>query len=80
LGQAAPSTPEHVPLEMTIGQAEPDIVPSLIVVNANGASLQGGMLTLNGVAPNSIVFRGPPGTGGRTCAHDAPARGMVAQQ
>jgi hypothetical protein len=56
LGQAAPSTPKHVPLEKTIGQAEPDIVPSLIAINANGASLQGGMLTLNGVAPNSIVF------------------------
>jgi hypothetical protein len=60
LAQTAPSTPEHVPLEKTIGQVGPDIVPSLIVINANGASLQGGTLTLNGVAPNSIVFADRP--------------------
>jgi hypothetical protein len=60
LAQTAASTPEHVPLEKTIGQAAPDIVPSLIVMNARGASLQGGMLTLTGVAPNSIVFADRP--------------------
>jgi hypothetical protein len=60
LAQTAPSTPEHVPLEKTIGQAGPDIVPSLIVMNARGASLQGGKLTLTGVAPNSIVFADRP--------------------
>jgi hypothetical protein len=43
-----------------IGQAEPEIVPSLIVINAHGASLQGGQLTLAGVAPNSIVFADRP--------------------
>jgi hypothetical protein len=59
LAQSAPS-PEHVPLEKTIGQAGPDIVPSLIVLNARGASLQSGKLTLNGVAPNSIVFADRP--------------------
>ena len=60
LAQTAPSTPEHVPLQKTIGQAGPDIVPSLIVMNARGASLQGGKLTLTGVAPNSIVFADRP--------------------
>jgi hypothetical protein len=60
LAQTAPSTPPHVPLEKTIGQPGPDIVPSLIVMNARGASLQGGKLTLTGVAPNSIVFADRP--------------------
>jgi hypothetical protein len=60
LAQTAPSTPEHVPLQKTIGQAGPDIVPSLIVMNARGASLQGGKLMLTGVAPNSIVFADRP--------------------
>ena len=49
-----------MPLQKTIGQAGPDIVPSLIVMNARGASLQGGKLTLTGVAPNSIVFADRP--------------------
>jgi hypothetical protein len=49
-----------VPLQKAIGQAKPEIVPSLIVMNARGASLQGGQLTLNGVAPNSIVFADRP--------------------
>lgn len=60
LAQTMPSTPQHVPLEKTIGQAKPEIVPSLIVLNANGAGLQGGKLTLTGVAPNSIVFADRP--------------------
>jgi len=58
--QTAPPAPQHMPLEKTIGQAGPDIVPSLIVLNARGASLQGGKLTLTGVAPNSIVFADRP--------------------
>ena len=60
LAQTTPATPEHVPLQKTIGQAGPDIVPSLIVMNARGAGLQGGKLTLTGVAPNSIVFADRP--------------------
>ena len=61
--QTSPTTstaPPHVPLQKTIGQAGPDIVPSLIVMNSRGASLQGGKLTLTGVAPNSIVFADRP--------------------
>src|SRR6476659_2086525 len=37
-----------------------EMVPSLIVVNAHGASLQGETLTLNGVAPSAIVFADRP--------------------
>jgi hypothetical protein len=58
LAQTAP--PEHLPLQKAIGQTGPDIVPSLIVMNARSASLQGGKLTLTGVAPNSIVFADRP--------------------
>src|SRR5215475_9747848 len=60
LAQSAPPTQQHVPLQKAIGQAGPDLEPSLIVMNARGASLQGGKLTLTGVAPNSIVFADRP--------------------
>src|SRR6266566_2620734 len=61
LAQTTPSTPQHIQLQKTIGQQDkPEIVPSLIVMNARGASLQGGKLTLTGVAPNSIVFADRP--------------------
>ncbi len=56
--QSAP--PPHVPLQKTIGQARPEIVPSLIVMNADGASLDGTTLTLSGIAGNSIVFADRP--------------------
>lgn len=49
-----------MPLQKTIGEAKPEVVPSLIVMNASGASLQGGKLTLTGIAPNSIVFADRP--------------------
>ena len=60
LAQTTTSTQQHMQLQKTIGQAKPEIVPSLIVINARGASLQGGKLTLAGVAPNSIVFADRP--------------------
>ena len=60
LAQSTPSTQQHVPLAKTIGETGPGIVPSLIVINARGASLQGGQLTLTAVAPNSIVFADRP--------------------
>ena len=37
-----------------------DMVPSLIVVNAHGATLRGDRLTLAGVSPNSITFADRP--------------------
>ena len=60
LAQTTPPAPPHVPLQKTIGQARPAVVPSLIVMNAHGASLQGGKLTLTGVAANAIVFADRP--------------------
>src|SRR5262245_44217078 len=56
---ASPPAP-HVPLQKTIGQAGPEIVPSLIVLNARGASLQDGKLILTGAAPNAIIFADRP--------------------
>jgi hypothetical protein len=58
--QTATTPPEHVPLQKTIGQGVPKVVPSLIVMNARGASLQGGKLVLTGVAANSILFADRP--------------------
>lgn len=57
---AAPSlaAPAHVPLQKTIGQARPEVVPSLIVMNAGGAILESG--TLKDVAASSIVFADRP--------------------
>ncbi len=71
---------QHVPLEKTIGGDKPEIVPSLIVMNARGATLQGGQLTLAGVAPNSIVFADRPVRASGPFPHDRLARGMVAGQ
>src|SRR5918993_3620788 len=60
LSQDATTKP-HVPLEKTIGRTTPTgPVPSLAVLNAAGAKLEGGKLTLTGVAPNSIVFADRP--------------------
>lgn len=56
----AQGVPAHVPLQKTIGQARPEIVPSLIVMNSAGATLDGGKLVLKGIAGNSIVFADRP--------------------
>ena len=50
----------HAPAQKTIGVAKPRIVTSLIVMNARGATLDGGKLTLTGVSPNSIMFADRP--------------------
>ena len=39
---------------------KPEIVPSLIVMNSHGATLQGGKLTLTNVSPNVIIFADRP--------------------
>lgn len=63
--------PPHVPLQKTIGQAaKTEVVPSLIVFNARGASLQGDKLVLSGIVPNSIVFADRPV---RAAGHDTTA-------
>ena len=51
----------HVPLEKTIGTVTPSApVPSLAVINSDGAKLEGDKLTLTGVSANSIVFADRP--------------------
>jgi len=59
--QAAEPANQHVPLAKTIGKvsnAAP--VPSLGVINADGATLADGKLTLTGVSHNVIVFADRP--------------------
>ena len=48
------------PAQKQIGGAKAEMVPSLIVMNARGATLQGGTLTLSGISPNSIIFADRP--------------------
>lgn len=59
-GQTADAPPKHVPLQKTIGQARPEIVPTLIVMNSQGATLKDGKLVLTGIAKNSILFADRP--------------------
>jgi hypothetical protein len=59
LPAAAQTKTPHVPLQKTIGQQSTP-VPSLAVLNAKGAKLEGSKLTLIGVLPNSIVFADRP--------------------
>jgi hypothetical protein len=59
LAQTAP-TPS-VPKQIGVASnAKPEIVPSLIVMNSRGATLQGATLTLTGVSPNAIIFADRP--------------------
>jgi hypothetical protein len=68
LAQTGTATPPHVPLQKTIGGvSKTEVVPSLIVFNSRGASLQGNKLMLTGVSPNSIIFADRPV---RAAGHD----------
>ena len=70
--QSAAAEPKpHMPLEKSIGQSKPEIVPSLFVLNSKGASLKDGKLVLVGVSPNAIVFADRPV---RSAGHDLTAR------
>jgi hypothetical protein len=71
LAQSAPDSKPHVPLEKSIGQAKPEVVPSLFVLNSRGASLKDGKLVLTGISPNAIVFADRPV---RAAGHDLTAR------
>jgi hypothetical protein len=52
---AAPQAPK------TIGSPQqPQIVPSMIVLNARAAKLEGQKLTLDGISPNAIIFADRP--------------------
>jgi hypothetical protein len=59
-GAQAPTAPAGSPPPPGKASVKVDMVPSLIVMNARGASLQGQTLTLAGVSPNSIVFADRP--------------------
>ena len=48
------------PAAKTIGVHKQEIVPSLVVMNADGAKLEGNTLTLTGIATNSIIFADRP--------------------
>ncbi len=48
------------PASKTIGVAKTQIEPALIVLNSDGATLDGNTLTLTGVSPNSIIFADRP--------------------
>jgi hypothetical protein len=53
--QSSPQAPK------TIGKPQPpQIVPSMIVLNARGAKLEGQKLTLEGISPNAIIFADRP--------------------
>lgn len=60
--QQAPAPAQHVPLQKSIGvpsyASRP--IPSLAVINAAGAKIEGTTLTLTGVAANTIVFADRP--------------------
>ena len=59
--QTSQSLSRHTPLEKTIGAPHSNRpVPSLAVLNATGARLDGGKLVLTGVSPNTIVFADRP--------------------
>ncbi len=52
---------QHVPLDKTIGAVTPTApVPSLAVINSDGAKIDGEKLVLTGVSANSIVFADRP--------------------
>ena len=55
--------------------AEPEIVPSLFVLNSRGATLQGETLLLTGVTPSSITFDDRPA---RAAGHQ-PAADIIAE-
>lgn len=48
------------PASQAIGVAKTEMVPSLIVLNSGGATLEGSTLTLTKVAPNAIIFADRP--------------------
>lgn len=51
----------HVPLQKSIGEVTATApVPSLAVINSDGAKLEGGKLILTGISTNTIVFADRP--------------------
>jgi hypothetical protein len=48
------------PAKKPIGPSSNEMIPSLAVINSDGANIQGNKLTLKGVTKNSIVFADRP--------------------
>jgi hypothetical protein len=63
-------TSARPPAQKTIGQPTQSLVPSLIVFNSRGATLQGRKLVLTGISANAIVFADRPV---RSAGHDLTA-------
>src|SRR5262249_19056546 len=60
-GALAQDSGSAIPALKTIGHTSaPKLVPSLAVINASGATLEGTTLTLTGVSPSTIVFADRP--------------------
>jgi len=57
---AVAQAPSANPPPPSSSSVKVDMVPSLFVMNARGASLQGTTLTLTGISPSSIVFADRP--------------------
>ena len=58
---AGAQTADSSQTSKTIGRPQqPQIVPSMIVLNARGARLEGQKLTLDGISPNAIIFADRP--------------------
>jgi hypothetical protein len=54
----------HIPLQKTIGQVSQQApVASLLVINSDGATLDGNKLVLTGITKNAIVFADRPARG-----------------
>jgi hypothetical protein len=68
--QSTTNMTSHVPLQKAIGQAGSEVVPSLIVLNADKAELQGNKLILDGMSKNAIIFADRPV---RAAGHDTTA-------
>ena len=57
----ASAAPTATRAAKTIGQPQQAaVVPSMIVLNARGAKLEGQKLTLEGISPNAIIFADRP--------------------
>ena len=59
LGPVLAQSGADPPMKM-VGATKPQVVPSLIVLNSRGASLQGQTLSLTGVSSNAIIFADRP--------------------
>ena len=56
----SPRTRSPRPRKRPSARTPRKMVPSLAVLNSGGAKLEGGKLTMSGIAPNSIVFADRP--------------------